>query len=379
MGRGLTTLFRKFITLLALGLVLVFLFAHDHTTTLVTPDSTTQWLKYARAPRPPPPPATTLFCWSVICPGSTDEASAALLARNVLSRCDSFAIYSNISRLRPSLLPATPAIRGSMNVPSFFFGWASNSALFISVYKQMVAERRHMRHTWIVKVDPDAVVVVPRLRRMLATLNASQPLVLGGQTLANPLEPGLQGAIIPMSGAALRRLAHGGLAACERMLPDDTFSEDMWLQCCATKLEITAVHLPGLRRNGVTDVLQCGTPHFAAFHGELLKRRAAFGRCAEIAYAVEDLHLDGSADTAWGSGSALRGRLPCEDTWAMCDAEIFKCGAAAAFVAGLLDAARGPRGLHTVVHRPRRVDDGPHRQSRPVCECMQNRFNHTRV
>ena len=64
--------------------------------------------------------------------------------------------------------------------------------------RALIAERRHVRHEWLIKVDLDTVVMVPRLRRLLGWLDSTAPLV--------SLVP-QWGMLVPMTGAALARYA----------------------------------------------------------------------------------------------------------------------------------------------------------------------------
>jgi len=250
-----------------------------------------------------------IFCWAMMVSGSYEEDQAPLLMQHVLAQCDACALYSNVTlhvRFAGSAdgLDTTKVYNGSLHAPRGGpFRTALNTAQFIAAYRYMVVEeQRHMRHRWIVKVEPDSVVVVPRLRTLLSKIDPSVPLVLAGKP--GPFWDGhLEGAIIPLSSAGLAQYARRR-EKCER---NHTFrdgkSEDWYLGLCANEIGVRSLFIPLMvyASLAATDLLDVCTRPFVAFHGAALKNGDGYHMCAQLAHTAEE-------------------SPPCTDVWPHCAA-----------------------------------------------------------
>jgi len=112
----------------------------------------------------------TCFCWSLMLPFGYEIELLKFQygIQGSIFACDAAAVYSNRS------LTVAPGLETSV-VPvdlTVKFGGDSYSALntwiFIAIWKKVIDEGWHKQYAWIVKVDPDAVFFVDRLRPILA-------------------------------------------------------------------------------------------------------------------------------------------------------------------------------------------------------------------
>ena len=159
-----------------------------------------------------------------------------------------------------------------------------------------------MRHRWIVKVEPDSVVVVPRLRTLLSKIDPSVPLVLAGKP-GQFWDGHMEGAIIPLSSAGLAQYARRR-EKCER---NHTFrdgkGEDWYLGVCANEIGVRSLFIPLMvyASLAATDLLDVCTRPLVAFHGAALKNGDGYHKCAQLAQTAEE-------------------SPPCTDVWPHCAA-----------------------------------------------------------
>lgn len=195
------------------------------------------------APRPelPPavamPPATpgvdSMFCWSLIVPGSYEEDLLKFQRKEATSifACDAWSVYSNVSK--PVGDFTTTAVKTSLEVK---FGGDSytalNSWIFIAVWKKVIDEKWHEQHQWIVKVDADAVFFPDRLRPIVAAH--------GSAGYINNCKYGLHGPIEVLSASTMEVLAADYAASfdgqspkeCVEKLDFGEWGEDFFLSRC---------------------------------------------------------------------------------------------------------------------------------------------------
>jgi hypothetical protein len=182
----------------------------------------------------------TLFCFVVVRPNTTEVelVLAALEVADGLKSCDRYAIYSNASSLSgpgaPSSLAATAAIRGSMDVPlGGIYHTAMNTPVFQQVYRRMFYDNDFRQYDWIVKLDADSVVNVPKLRRTLAKHNPGDPQIIGiGRVM--------RGCVMAVTSGALARYA-ARPEACENMVDIRNIGEDWYLTYCMKFLGVPKV------------------------------------------------------------------------------------------------------------------------------------------
>mmetsp|Transcript_133640 Transcript_133640/g.415616 ORF Transcript_133640/g.415616 Transcript_133640/m.415616 type:complete len:297 (+) Transcript_133640:83-973(+) len=150
------------------------------------------------------PPIPTLFCFCVARPSPVDvETLIAQLDMGMITRCDAYAVYSNVSAVqllgaervaRLNLSSDGLAVNGSMDVamdPTYHS--ALNAPIFHQVWQRIFREATYRKYDWTVKVDPDTAWLPDRLRWVLLThpvgtfrgLGQSHPLSPRAAALGN--------------------------------------------------------------------------------------------------------------------------------------------------------------------------------------------------
>merc|ERR1719240_751883 len=80
----------------------------------------------------------------------------------------------------PGSVAADAAIRGTMDVPrGGIYNTAMNTPVFQQVYRKMFYDNNFREYDWVVKLDADAVVNVPKLRSTLAKHDPGDPQIIG--------------------------------------------------------------------------------------------------------------------------------------------------------------------------------------------------------
>jgi hypothetical protein len=227
---------------------------------------------------------TTLFCFVVARPLASDYL---LLPLHSLSQCDDSAVFSNVSF---AVLQRTSvaAIRGSMDVgPSAYRGFALNVPIFLQVWKHLAA--RALLHSWIVKLDVDTVLFVPRLRRVLQAAEPHSSLLTNPCSAAPACLPGVPcsrsphagcsyGGLMVFSAVFAREYAQRGQRCRQFLGPyDGVISEDGYMHNCVDVLNGSYQAMPGLLSLHQRDC--CSGD--AAYHPR--KAVAAYSRCQDEA------------------------------------------------------------------------------------------------
>merc|ERR1711865_374871 len=114
----------------------------------------------------------TLFCFIVVQPGK--EFDLVPLHAASLKQCTDYAVYSNVSyHFEDSDILSTPVIDGSMDVPLEMTQYGpiatTNTKVLLPVWRHVVQQAA--RYDWVVKLDADTVVLIDRLRTVLAGLS----------------------------------------------------------------------------------------------------------------------------------------------------------------------------------------------------------------
>mmetsp|Transcript_24572 Transcript_24572/g.40740 ORF Transcript_24572/g.40740 Transcript_24572/m.40740 type:complete len:304 (+) Transcript_24572:158-1069(+) len=274
----------------------------------------------------------SIFCWAVVTPGTWEEQVLPYFVGTALLRCDDYALYTNCTSLAGGIR-AVKFRDGTMQVP--YNKTAMNTALFIEAYQFMVSEGRHQQHDWLVKLDVDTVLMVPRLRALLSGFDPeiSQALAYGLFRGARPAGVSraeiLGGPVQPFSRAGFTALVDKQ-AWCLRHIEDTNKGEDYWIALCCQEAGVRFVATPHLLRDSVKDDDAC-RELAVAFHGYGLKDVRNYISCSLVAWNMtahdnaDDLLLHRPRQSrAHGSRSVgarltlwerLRGRLRQELPW----------------------------------------------------------------
>jgi hypothetical protein len=141
-------------------------------------------------------------------------------------------------------------------------GTAGNAVLFMNAWDAVMAEGRLWNHDWVLKVDPDAVLLPDRLTRHLASHTGKTVYVV------NCDKPGMQsmmfGSLEVFSVSAVRTYFKRQ-ATCKWM-SREPWGEDFFMGKCMTALGVIGVWDFDLVQDGVCKGAWCGSPTSAAFH-----------------------------------------------------------------------------------------------------------------
>jgi hypothetical protein len=229
-----------------------------HDTSQVHHARNTSLLKHDR------PATSTVYCFMVVYP--MNYALVAMhVALHTLAHCDQYAFFSNDTLLHSLDREGDPiavsrVIRGSMEAPrGGRFDTALNTAIFMQVWTHIALTLRvHEHYDFIVKIDPDTMLLAHRLKVQLRGVRPTLPSIV-----ANARSPGrnkgfnhVDGSLIVVTRAAVSLLAariqqFGGSwrRACTTtsasMASPDVVGEDSFLrECLETVLSVKVVPGP---------------------------------------------------------------------------------------------------------------------------------------
>jgi len=140
------------------------------------------WPSWPRSFAPSRRPS--FFCFVVVRPNTYEVHTAKVqLDRGMLTACDAYAVYSNVSALpllgsermaSPNIWSDCAAVKGSMDVaPDPHSRTTANAPVFRQVWQHIFKERIYLDYDWTIKVDPDTFFFPDRLRHVLRTHHAS--------------------------------------------------------------------------------------------------------------------------------------------------------------------------------------------------------------
>jgi len=189
-----------------------------------------------------PGPNPTILCVALMLPFGGEVT----LIRNQLERgvgafgCNGWDVYSNTSVDLGSKLSKrffTKVIPGSMQCN--FAHWyatpsALNSAIFYRLWQRVFWDGDYLQYDWILKLDPDTVILPGRFRNHVANINPEDSVYL------NNCDEGLHGPLEALSRGGMRRFMQG-LQDCHDFLQSEwmTYGEDVWLRRCLAHLEVS--------------------------------------------------------------------------------------------------------------------------------------------
>ena len=188
----------------------------------------------------------------------------------VLSACNGHAVYSNESRIA-GRYRTVPAINGSMRVGTSkrWRGAALNTPVLLQAYHSLLARAPHLDHDWVVKLDLDTAVSIPRLRTVLRLFDPANPIALSLKSwmVDGKYHTSVDGPLIAMSRAAFDRYSKVA-DKCETSIDYSDIGDDYYLGLCMQD-RINLVPLPGFVRDTTYTRLP-NTSRLIGFHG--LKR-----------------------------------------------------------------------------------------------------------
>jgi len=115
--------------------------------------------------------ATSFFCWAVVRKTSYEYElmKTQLRLQAGIFACDEFALISdtelNMDGVKTLVIPSIE-VTGITNQ-----GTSANTPVFVNAWRAIQADGRYKAHDWVLKADPDTVLVMDRLRTRLSPWN----------------------------------------------------------------------------------------------------------------------------------------------------------------------------------------------------------------
>eukprot|EP00746_Dinoflagellata_sp_MGD_P153943 gnl/MRDRNA2_/MRDRNA2_84550_c0_seq2.p1 gnl/MRDRNA2_/MRDRNA2_84550_c0~~gnl/MRDRNA2_/MRDRNA2_84550_c0_seq2.p1 ORF type:complete len:348 (+),score=46.24 gnl/MRDRNA2_/MRDRNA2_84550_c0_seq2:85-1128(+) len=230
----------------------------------------------------------TLFCWAFVMPNSYEvELLKEHLDNNLISGCDGWAIYSNVSF---SQLLGNKSVGHSFSsdvisdpLPTNYggkFNTSLNTPLFIQLWRHIFRQSYFSQYDWTIKVDLDTVFLPHRVRQLLLSndhIERNAAIYLGNKDDATgSAAKAFTGAIEVLSRNAVKAYAEKP-ELCESGIDYANISEDWYLARCLNKLGVTSVPEPRLLSENANIINLCGTQQTAAYHS--LKSVEDFRSC----------------------------------------------------------------------------------------------------
>jgi hypothetical protein len=148
-------------------------------------------------------------------------------------------------------------------------GTAANTQVFLNAWQKLFDDGRAQHHDYIVKVDPDTVLLPDRLRVRLAPRTNPDAYFFPNcnKFPTAPDYPVMYGALEVLSRAAAMSYVVGGVARCKREMPGWTaWGEDLFLTKCLRHIGVGAVQDQHALQDARCWGVNCLDPQAAAFH-----------------------------------------------------------------------------------------------------------------
>jgi len=216
----------------------------------------------------------SLFCWSLF---QTTTAENDLIKYQIkegagIFQCDDAALLSTDD---PTYMGETKDGRNftSMHVEMATIttsvdGTAGNAKLFINCWKVVVEDGRWRHHAWIVKVDPDAVIVPDRVRDHLRShVNENVYVVNCNAFPSSPNFPMMYGSVEIYSYAAIKRYSdQNGQCLTDMGMMLSKWGEDYYMTHCLDHIGVGRISDFASVGDNVCSGGACSDPYFSAFH-----------------------------------------------------------------------------------------------------------------
>ncbi|CAK0801038.1 unnamed protein product [Prorocentrum cordatum] len=143
-------------------------------------------------------------------------------------------------------------------------GTAANTLVFMTAWAAVHDDFRYHAHDWILKVDPDAVLLPHRMRPLLAQY-PSTVYIKNCNMYDGPGWPMMFGSLEAISRPALQ-LYYDNADRCREELEWEAWGEDLWLGNCLDMLGAESVGNFDIIGDGVCTGANCGDGLKATYH-----------------------------------------------------------------------------------------------------------------
>jgi hypothetical protein len=211
-----------------------------------------------------PKGSPSLYCFSVVSRFNPEELHLIETQRSLKASifdCDEFAVLSTSALDMGddvSTLIFPDAAVGVSNA-----GTAANAEIFMNAWEAIRSDGRWADYDWVVKTDPDAVLMPKRLRRHLALHRGKEGVYLkncdryGG--------PSLFGALEAFSHAAVRMFFDSG-PECRNTLNWQEWGEDVFMALCLDHIGVSSVFDQKLIGDARCTWADCGDGTSSSYH-----------------------------------------------------------------------------------------------------------------
>lgn len=225
-----------------------------------------------------------LFCFAVMLPDGRelDLVQAQADMNHGIFACDARSVYSSKDvEIADGERTVVVETEFKCGVGGVLYS-CLNTRTFIEVWKLILADSRYLRYDWTVKVEPDTVFMVGRLRHFLGTAYLKSV----GIAYLNNCDHGLHGAIEVYSRGAVQAFAVLGPVCYSGLhkLDYSQWGESLFMDQCLGKV----LQVPRLESYGLLNEDTCGSKDWqdcsdnsVAFHP--FKDPDAFRRCVQKA------------------------------------------------------------------------------------------------
>lgn len=219
----------------------------------------------------------SLFCWAIFrSTGYELELVRSQAARAVgIFECDEFASLSDAALdlgrgISTILIPPCEHVGTSKD------GTAANTLIFMTAWWTLYHDVRWRSHNWIIKADPDAVLLPNRLRDHLRPHTGRAVFVKNCGKWPGPGWPMMFGSLEAFSREAME-IYYNGAETCKRDLQWQAWGEDLFMGSCMERLGVVGVADTTIIGDNVCTGANCFDGVAAAYHP--FKSAAAWFRC----------------------------------------------------------------------------------------------------
>uniref|UniRef100_A0A7S2J4F0 Uncharacterized protein n=1 Tax=Zooxanthella nutricula TaxID=1333877 RepID=A0A7S2J4F0_9DINO len=213
--------------------------------------------------------STTLFCFAVFrSEGYELELVRAQYGKRVgIFGCDEFAVLSD----RPQRLGDAAGSLVSLMIPAnervgvSKDGTAANTEVFMQAWGVLWREARWRAHDWVIKADPDCVVIPSRLRQHLKSHTGKAVYVKNCMKYVGAGWPMMFGSLEAFSNQAME-LYFKGAQKCKDTMQWQAWGEDLFMGNCLNMLGSQSIFDGGLIGDNVCKGANCKDGNVASFH-----------------------------------------------------------------------------------------------------------------
>lgn len=178
--------------------------------------------------------------------------------------CDEFAVLSD-KELKVTDVINTLIIPPCEKVGTSKDGTAANTLVFIQAWSVIWKDTRYKAHDWVIKADPDAVVIVDRLRRHLAPYTGQNVFIKNCMKFTGPGWPMMFGSLEAFSHDAIEAYFKGA-DRCQTELQWEAWGEDLFMGNCLSMLGTKSVFDGGIIGDNVCKGANCADGTTAVYH-----------------------------------------------------------------------------------------------------------------